>query len=136
MISRKSGSIVFMSSIMGITTRQNGATTSRQNTRDGADEGGRSGPCAIRHTCQRGIARRHRHRDGKLGYCRAGPRGVRGANEVVDGPPGTDGPSPSAVADAVAWLASDEAEHITGAQLVIDAGTMLLPPMNLKPIVD
>jgi NAD(P)-dependent dehydrogenase (short-subunit alcohol dehydrogenase family) len=34
---------------------------------------------------------------------------------------------PSAVADAVGWLASDEAEHVTGALIPVDAGHLVLP---------
>jgi SDR family mycofactocin-dependent oxidoreductase len=40
----------------------------------------------------------------------------------------------SAVADAVAWLVSDDARHITGAQVPVDAGHLLLPGGNPAPI--
>jgi SDR family mycofactocin-dependent oxidoreductase len=39
-----------------------------------------------------------------------------------------------AVADAVAWLVSDDAEHITGAAIPVDAGHTLLPGVNPAPI--
>jgi SDR family mycofactocin-dependent oxidoreductase len=39
-----------------------------------------------------------------------------------------------AVADAVAWLASDDAKHITGAAIPVDAGHILLPGVNPAPV--
>ena len=42
----------------------------------------------------------------------------------------------AAVADAALWLASDEAMHISGVELVIDAGHSILPGFNHEPIVD
>lgn len=39
-----------------------------------------------------------------------------------------------AVADAVAWLASDDAEHITGAAIPVDAGHTLMPGVNPAPV--
>ena len=47
---------------------------------------------------------------------------------------GRSGLPPSAVADAIAWLVSDEARHITGVELPVDAGHMLLPGGNPSPI--
>jgi SDR family mycofactocin-dependent oxidoreductase len=41
---------------------------------------------------------------------------------------------PEAVADAMIWLASDEAQHATGMQMVIDAGHLVLPGMNPNPM--
>lgn len=38
-----------------------------------------------------------------------------------------------AITDAMTWLASDEAEHITGIQLYVDAGHSLLPGLNPDP---
>jgi SDR family mycofactocin-dependent oxidoreductase len=43
---------------------------------------------------------------------------------------------PSAIADAVAWLASDEAQHVTGVELAVDAGHSILPGMNMEPVID
>ncbi|MCU1571141.1 MAG: Short-chain dehydrogenase/reductase [Naasia sp.] len=43
---------------------------------------------------------------------------------------------PDAIANAVVWLASDQAEHITGLELKVDAGHGLLPGMNMSPIND
>jgi SDR family mycofactocin-dependent oxidoreductase len=42
----------------------------------------------------------------------------------------------SAVADAALWLASDEAMHISGIELLIDAGHSVLPGYNHEPVVD
>ena len=47
---------------------------------------------------------------------------------------GRSGLPPSAVADAIAWLVSDEARHITGVELPVDAGHLLLPGSNPRPI--
>jgi SDR family mycofactocin-dependent oxidoreductase len=44
--------------------------------------------------------------------------------------------SPDAVADGVIWLASDESRHVTGLEMLIDAGHRLLPGVNFNPIVD
>jgi len=40
----------------------------------------------------------------------------------------------AAVADAVAWLASDDARHITGAAIPVDAGHTLMPGVNPAPV--
>ena len=40
----------------------------------------------------------------------------------------------SAVADAVGWLVSDEARHVTGLEMLVDAGHRLLPGVNPAPI--
>ncbi|WP_224747449.1 SDR family NAD(P)-dependent oxidoreductase [Nocardioides cavernae] len=42
----------------------------------------------------------------------------------------------SAVADAVAWLVSDEAAHVTGIQVPVEAGHLLLPRYNHNPVRD
>jgi len=42
----------------------------------------------------------------------------------------------AAVADAALWLASDEAEHVTGVELAVDAGHLVLPRYNTEPVVD
>jgi NAD(P)-dependent dehydrogenase (short-subunit alcohol dehydrogenase family) len=39
-----------------------------------------------------------------------------------------------AITDAMTWLASDEAEHITGIELYVDAGHSLLPGLNPEPV--
>ncbi|MEU9890595.1 mycofactocin-coupled SDR family oxidoreductase [Sphaerisporangium sp. NPDC051011] len=39
-----------------------------------------------------------------------------------------------AVANAALYLASDEAEHVHGAELVVDAGHLLLPGFNHSPV--
>lgn len=44
--------------------------------------------------------------------------------------------SASDVADAVMWLASDESRHVTGIEINIDAGHMVLPGFNTTPNVD
>jgi SDR family mycofactocin-dependent oxidoreductase len=44
--------------------------------------------------------------------------------------------APSAVADAMIWLASEEAANVSGLELVLDAGHSILPPFNPNPIVD
>lgn len=44
--------------------------------------------------------------------------------------PGRPGLPPSAIADAVVWLASDEARYITGIELPVDAGHLLLQGFN------
>lgn len=41
---------------------------------------------------------------------------------------------PSAVADAALWLASDESQHVTGAEIVVDAGHTRLPHYNWDPL--
>ena len=43
---------------------------------------------------------------------------------------------PEAIADGMIWLASDEARHVTGHQLVIDAGHLVLPGFNISPVWD
>lgn len=40
---------------------------------------------------------------------------------------------PEAISNAVLWLVSDEAEHITGVALPVDAGHMILPSVNQAP---
>ena len=40
---------------------------------------------------------------------------------------------PTAVASAMAWLASDDAEHVTGVELPVDAGHLILPGFNQDP---
>jgi SDR family mycofactocin-dependent oxidoreductase len=40
---------------------------------------------------------------------------------------------PEAVSNAVLWLASDEAEHVTGIELSVDAGHRILPGYNPNP---
>ena len=40
---------------------------------------------------------------------------------------------PSAVADAALWLASDESQHVTGAEITVDAGHTRLPQLQLGP---
>jgi SDR family mycofactocin-dependent oxidoreductase len=40
---------------------------------------------------------------------------------------------PRAMADAALWLASDESEHVTGAEISVDAGTVTLPHHNTSP---
>jgi NAD(P)-dependent dehydrogenase (short-subunit alcohol dehydrogenase family) len=43
---------------------------------------------------------------------------------------------PSVIADAMLWLASDEAKHVTGIELVVDGGNSLLSGTNSNPIID
>jgi SDR family mycofactocin-dependent oxidoreductase len=43
---------------------------------------------------------------------------------------------PEAIADGMIWLASEEAKYVTGHQLVIDAGHLILPGFNLAPVWD
>jgi SDR family mycofactocin-dependent oxidoreductase len=43
---------------------------------------------------------------------------------------------PSAVADALIWLASDEAAHVSGLELVLDGGHSILPPYNPAPVIE
>lgn len=40
---------------------------------------------------------------------------------------------PEAISNAVLWLVSDEAEHVTGVALPVDAGHMILPGYNPNP---
>jgi NAD(P)-dependent dehydrogenase (short-subunit alcohol dehydrogenase family) len=42
----------------------------------------------------------------------------------------------SSIANAMTWLACDEAEHVTGIELVVDGGATLLPGANSNPVVD
>jgi len=42
----------------------------------------------------------------------------------------------SAIADGMIWLVSDEAQHVTGLELVIDAGHNILPGTNPRPVVE
>lgn len=44
--------------------------------------------------------------------------------------------SPSSVAHAFSWLASDEAEQVTGIELPVDAGSLILPGYNGAPVKD
>ena len=41
---------------------------------------------------------------------------------------------PSAIANAALYLASDEAEHVHGAEIVVDAGHAILPGFNHAPV--
>jgi SDR family mycofactocin-dependent oxidoreductase len=41
---------------------------------------------------------------------------------------------PQAIANAALWLASDEAEHVHGTELVVDAGHLILPGFNHAPV--
>jgi NAD(P)-dependent dehydrogenase (short-subunit alcohol dehydrogenase family) len=43
---------------------------------------------------------------------------------------------PSCIADAMIWLASDEARHVTGIELVVDGGNSLLSGSNSNPIIE
>lgn len=43
---------------------------------------------------------------------------------------------PSAVADVASWIASDEARHLTGLAIPVDAGHLVLPGFNHSPIFD
>lgn len=43
---------------------------------------------------------------------------------------------PSAVADAAVWLASDEARNITGIEVPVDAGHLVLQGFNHDPVVE
>jgi NAD(P)-dependent dehydrogenase (short-subunit alcohol dehydrogenase family) len=43
---------------------------------------------------------------------------------------------PSAVANAFSWLASEEAREITGIELPVDAGSLILPGYNGAPVRD
>jgi len=40
------------------------------------------------------------------------------------------------VADVAIWFASDESQHVTGIEINIDAGHMVLPGFNTSPVVD
>lgn len=42
--------------------------------------------------------------------------------------------APSAVAEVVSWLCSDESRHLTGVSLPVDAGHLVLPGFNHNPI--
>jgi SDR family mycofactocin-dependent oxidoreductase len=44
--------------------------------------------------------------------------------------------APSAIANAFSWLASDEAEQVTGVELAVDAGSLVLPGYNGSPVRD
>lgn len=44
--------------------------------------------------------------------------------------------SPSVIANGMAWLSSDQAEHVTGVELVLDAGHRILPGINQNPVRD
>ncbi len=41
---------------------------------------------------------------------------------------------PAAIADAITWLVSDEAQHVTGIELVVDGGHRILPRLNVEPV--
>jgi NAD(P)-dependent dehydrogenase (short-subunit alcohol dehydrogenase family) len=41
---------------------------------------------------------------------------------------------PIAVAEAIAWLVSDDAQHIAGVELPVDGGHGILPGMNPEPV--
>ncbi len=43
---------------------------------------------------------------------------------------------PAAIANAMIWLVSDEASEVTGVEIPVDAGHLILPGMNPSPIVD
>lgn len=43
---------------------------------------------------------------------------------------------PSVIADAVSWLSCDDARFITGTALPVDAGHLILPGFNHKPITE
>jgi SDR family mycofactocin-dependent oxidoreductase len=43
---------------------------------------------------------------------------------------------PSAIASAMSWLSSEEAMHITGIELPVDAGSLILPGLNHAPVRD
>ena len=43
---------------------------------------------------------------------------------------------PEAVADAMIWLVSTEAQHVTGLELRVDAGHLILPGYNTQPAGD
>lgn len=49
---------------------------------------------------------------------------------------GRAGLPPSAIADAMCFLGSDEAQHITGIELPVDAGYFILPGVNLDPVIE
>lgn len=61
-------------------------------------------------------------------YIRAGHNwtALRGRNAL----------SAADVADVMIWLASDESRHVTGVEINIDGGHMILPGYNTSPIVD
>ncbi|HEX4305866.1 MAG TPA: mycofactocin-coupled SDR family oxidoreductase [Solirubrobacterales bacterium] len=42
----------------------------------------------------------------------------------------------SVIADAMIWLASDESAQVTGLEVAVDAGHMVLPGMNMDPVKD
>ena len=42
----------------------------------------------------------------------------------------------TAIANAMIWLVSDEAENVTGVELIIDAGHNVLPGVNPRPYLD
>jgi SDR family mycofactocin-dependent oxidoreductase len=41
----------------------------------------------------------------------------------------------TAIADAMCFLASEEAAHVTGVELPVDAGHLILPGVNLDPVI-
>ncbi|MBF4769350.1 mycofactocin-coupled SDR family oxidoreductase [Nocardioides agariphilus] len=43
---------------------------------------------------------------------------------------------PEDVAETISWLCSDEARHLTGVQLPVDAGHLVLPGFNHEPITE
>ena len=44
--------------------------------------------------------------------------------------------APSAIAEAYSWLASDSAAQVTGIELPVDAGSLVLPGYNGAPVQD
>lgn len=44
--------------------------------------------------------------------------------------------SPTVVADAVVWLVSDEGRNITGIELPVDGGHLVLPGFNHDTVVE
>lgn len=42
--------------------------------------------------------------------------------------------TPDAVAETISWLVSDEARHLTGVSLPVDAGHLVLPGFNHNPV--
>jgi NAD(P)-dependent dehydrogenase (short-subunit alcohol dehydrogenase family) len=86
------------------------------------------------------------------GHIRTGLHGWQGALDLMHGGPGGSekdliqaghnysalkgrGPlEPEVVSDSVAFLLSDEAKHLTGVILPVDAGHTILPRTNVNPV--